>query len=304
MADEQKERRTMKTTFEELLASGAAVVADGAMGSRLMAAGLTSGTASELWNVENPEAVREVHRSYIEAGSQIVLTNSFGGSRIGLGHHGLEARTAELNQAAAANARAEADAAARPVAVAGSIGPTGEMFAPFGPLDHEKAVAVFAEQAAALVAGGVDVLWVETMSDLQEVAAAIAGCKAAAPDVPVVSTMSYERKGRTMMGITPEQALEMVRPLGVSALGANCGNGPDEVIGVISKMRAADPDMVLVAKANAGVPRLEADKTIYDAAPADMAVYAREVRAAGAQIIGACCGSSAAHIAAIAEALQ
>ena len=294
----------MKTTLSDLLARGETIVADGAMGSRLMAAGLTTGMASELWNVENATAVRDVHRSYIEAGSQIILTNSFGGSRIGLERHDLGERTAELNQAAAENACAAADAAARPVAVAGSIGPSGEMFAPFGPLTPERAQEVFAEQAAALAAGGVSALWVETMSDLNEVAAAVAGCRLAAPDLPVVATMTFERKGRTMMGVTPQQALETLRPLGVLATGGNCGNGPDEVIGVIAAMRATDPQIVLVAKANAGVPRIEAGQTVYSASAADMAVYAEQVREAGAQIIGACCGSTAAHIAAIAAALH
>jgi len=298
------EELEMKTTLLDLLATGEPLVADGAMGSRLMEAGLSTGMASELWNVENPAAVQEIHRSYIAAGSQIILTNSFGGSRAGLDRHGLGDRTVELNQAAAANARAAADAAPHAVAVAGSIGPSGEMFAPFGPLDHESAVAVFAEQAAALAAGGVDVLWVETMSALDEIAAAVAGCALAAPHLPVVSTMTFERKGRTMMGVTPLQAMETLQPLGVLALGGNCGNGPDEIITVIETMHGADPEQILVAKANAGVPRIVADQTVYDASPEDMAEYAIQVRNAGARIIGACCGSTAAHVAAIADALH
>ncbi|MEJ2751654.1 MAG: homocysteine S-methyltransferase family protein, partial [Chloroflexota bacterium] len=288
----------------DLLASSEIVIADGAMGSRLMAAGMPIGQAPELWNVENPEAVRDVHRSYVEAGSQIILSNSFGGSRATLGRNGLHERTSELNQAAAENARSVADAAPHPVAVGGSIGPSGEMFAPVGPLDADSGRELFAEQAAALAAGGVDVLWIETMSDLNEVQAAVAGCRQAAPHLPVVTTMSFDRMGRTMMGTTPQQALETLKPLGVIALGGNCGNGPDEVLGVIEKMHALDPAVVLVAKANAGMPRLESGRTIYDAGPQEMGVYAVQARENGARIIGACCGSTADHIRAIAEALR
>ncbi len=294
----------MKTTLLELLANNDAVVADGAMGSRLMAAGMPMGLAPELWNVENPDAVRAVHRGYIEAGSRIVLTNSFGGSRPGLARNDLDERTVELNQAAAENARAEADAVSQPVVVAGSIGPSGELFAPFGPLDLESGTAVFAEQAAALAAGGVDVFWIETMSDLQEVEAAVAGCRLANPTIPVVTTMSFDRKGRTMMGVTPAQALSRLGALDVVALGGNCGNGPDEILGVIEEMHALDPDVILVAKANAGMPKLVDGVTIYDAGPQEMALYAQEARRRGARIIGACCGSTDAHVRAIAEAVS
>ncbi len=294
----------MKTTLQGLLAQGKPIVADGAMGSNLMAAGLDLGDVAEVWNVEKPEAVRQVHRGYIEAGSQIVLTNTFGGSEVNLTRKGVGARTAELNSAAARIARAAADTASHPVVAAGSIGPSGEMFAPYGLLTPEKAVASFAAQAAALAEGGVDVFWIETMSDLQEVKAAIAGCRQAAPQIPIVATMSFERKGRTMMGVTPEKALDVLKSAGVTALGGNCGNGPDEIIEVIEKMRAANPDVVLVAKANAGLPEIVDGETVYSATPEDMAAYATAVSAQGAQIIGACCGSNAAHIAAIAQALN
>jgi 5-methyltetrahydrofolate--homocysteine methyltransferase len=245
-----------------------------------------------------------VYRSYIEAGAQIILTNTFGGSPPRLARHELQDRCAELNTAAARLARAEADDAMRPVVVAGSIGPMGEFFAPMGTLTPEGAQADFAQQAIALVVGGVDVLWIETMSDLQEVQAAVAACRQVAPNVPVVTTMTFDTKGRTMMGVRPEQAAAAMLALGVAAGGANCGNGPDEIEDVIAKMHAAQPGMVLVAKSNAGRPRLENGRAVYDATPADMAAYARRVRAAGARIIGACCGSTPAHIAAIAGALQ
>ncbi len=294
----------MKTTLHDLLQADGPIIADGGMGSMLFGMGLSRGASPEGWNVEEPEKVRRVHRQYIEAGAQIILTNTFGGSRILLELHGLGDRAVELNTAAAKNARAEADAAARPVIVAGSMGPTGQMLAPLGTLEFETAVDVFAEQARALVDGGVDVLWIETMSDLEEVRAAVLGAQQAAPNFPLVTTMTFDRKGRTMMGVTPEKAVETIQEFNVAALGANCGNGPDEIEAVITKMHGVGPALNLVAKANAGLPKMENGGAVYDATPADMAGYAVRVRAAGARIVGACCGSTPAHIQAIAEALQ
>ncbi|MGQ9887981.1 MAG: homocysteine S-methyltransferase family protein [Aggregatilineales bacterium] len=290
--------------FDELLQASSLIVADGGMGTMLFTLGLAQGAAPERWNLDQPEHIRSVHRGYIEAGAQIILTNTFGGNRLRLARHGLDARCAEINAAAARLARAEVDAAAHPVVVAGSIGPTGEFFAPMGVLTPQDAQAAFAEQATALAEGGVDVFWIETMSDLQEVEAAAAACRQAAPDLPVVTTMTFDTKGRTMMGVRPEQAAAAMVELGVAAGGANCGNGPQEIEEVIVKMHAAQPDLVLVAKSNAGRPRLEGRRAVYDATPADMAAYAQRVRAAGARIVGACCGSTPAHIAAIAGALQ
>ncbi len=294
----------MQTTWQALLAAGQPIIADGGMGTMLIARGLQRGTAPELWNVERPDDVRAIHRAYIEAGAQIILTNSFGGNRLRLGMHGLAERAAELNRAAARLARAEADAASPPVIVAGSVGPTGQMIAPMGTLAPEEAAAAFAEQAEALVEGGADVLWIETMSDLEEVRAAVAGCRQAAPEVPVVATMSFDTRGRTMMGTTPEEAAAALSELGIVALGANCGKGPDELEAAIGRMQGAGPGVPLVAKANAGAPRLEGGVAVYDATPDVMAAYALRVRALGASIIGACCGSTPDHIRAIAGALE
>lgn len=290
--------------FDKLLQGSGPIVADGGMGTMLFALGLAQGAAPERWNLEQPEHIRSVHRGYIEAGAQIILTNSFGGNRLRLARHELDSRCAEINGTAARLARAEADAALHPVVVAGSIGPTGEFFAPMGTLTPEGAQAAFVEQAAALAEGGVDVFWIETMSDWQEVEVAVAACRQAAPNVPVVTTMTFDTRGRTMMGVRPEQAAAAMVELGVAAGGANCGNGPQEIEEVIAKMHAAQPDLVLVAKSNAGRPRLEGGRAVYDATPADMAAYAQRVRAAGARIIGACCGSTPAHIAAIADVLR
>jgi 5-methyltetrahydrofolate--homocysteine methyltransferase len=293
----------MRTTLQDLLASEDPVIADGGMGTMLIALGLEHGAAPEMWNVERPDDVRRVHRGYIEAGAQIILTNSFGGNRLHLGMHGLSERVAELNVAAARLARAEADAAERPVAVGGSMGPTGRMLAPMGDLDYDDVVSVFEEQARALAEGGIDVCWVETMSDLGEVQAAVEGCRKGAPGLPVVSTMTFDTRGRTMMGVTPEKALETLREFDVVALGANCGKGPDELEIAVAKMSAADSTVTLVAKANAGVPHMEGGVAVYDAMPDDMAEYATRVHRLGARIIGACCGSTPDHIRAIAHAL-
>lgn len=293
----------MKTSLSDLLASGQTIIADGGMGTLLFARGLERGSAPELWNVERPDDVRAIHREYIAAGAQIILTNTFGGSRFRLDMHGLGDRTTEFNTAAARLARAEADAVPQAVVVGGSIGPSGQMLAPYGTLDFDEAVNAFCEQALALVDGGVDVLWIETMSDLEEVRAAVEGCRCGAPGFPIVTTLTFDTNGRTMMGVTPETALAALSDFGVLALGGNCGNGPEEIEGVIARMHAANAQVVLVAKANAGLPHIEGDRAVYDATPAVMADYARRVQAQGARIIGACCGSTPEHIRAIAAAL-
>jgi len=294
----------MKTSLSELLNSNHTIVADGAMGTMLFALGLKNGESPELWNIEQADKVRSVHHAYIEAGSQIVLSNTFGCNRIRLARHHLEDRTVELNAAGARNARAEADAAAHPVVIAGSIGPTGVMLAPYGDLEFDEAVDIFAEQAQALIEGGVDVLWIETMSALEEVSAAIEGCRRVVPTFPIVTTMTYDTKGRTMMGVTPEKAIQTLDTLQVVALGANCGNGPDEIEAVIQKMHTKSPSEVLVAKANAGLPRMTDTGPVYDATPETMAHYALRVRDLGARIIGTCCGSNPQHIRAIVHALN
>ncbi len=278
------------------------MLADGAMGTTLMAMGVQHGDPPEEWNVLHPESVRSVHRGYIEAGAQIILTNSFGGSRFRLQLHGMEQRVHELNRAAAELAREEADRASCPVIVAGSMGPTGELIEPLGTLTPEAARDAFAEQAAALVEGGVDVLWIETMSDLREVQAAIEGVRAAC-DLPVVTTMTFDTHGHTMMGVSPQQALETLREFHPIAIGGNCGNGPNEIEDVIQAMHAADPNIVLVAKANAGIPELIDGEVHYLGTPEIMARYAVRVRELGARIIGMCCGSTPEHVRAAAEAL-
>lgn len=289
--------------LRELLAAEGHLLLDGAMGTMLMAAGLEQGAPPEEWNVSEPEKVRAVHRAYIEAGSNIILTNSFGGTAFRLKLHNLQDRVTELNCAAAANARAEANAAKHPVLVGGSMGPTGELLAPMGAMTFDEARTAFAEQAAALDKGGVDLLWIETMSDLEEVRAAVEGAKSVS-NLPIVATMTFDTHGHTMMGVSPTKALEVLSTFGLAALGANCGNGPHEIEQVIETMHNLAPEMILVAKSNAGIPHWVNEELHYDGTPEVMAEYTKRVHGLGAQLIGGCCGSSPAHIRAMAAAIK
>ncbi|HEY7705398.1 MAG TPA: homocysteine S-methyltransferase family protein [Acidimicrobiia bacterium] len=290
--------------WEELLAKPGPIIADGAMGTMLMSEGLQFGDPPELWNVLYPDRVRAIHRGYIDAGSDIVLTNTFGGTRFRLAMHNLESRVDELNRTAAIMLRAEVDLSGRSVVVAGDIGPSGQILAPLGTLDYYEAVDGFAEQAAALVAGRVDVIWIETMSALEEMRAAFEGVRRASPDIPIIATMTFDTRGRTMMGITPEQAAVELLALGAAAIGGNCGNGPDELLGVVEKMREVAPDALIVAKSNVGMPQLIDGRAAYLTTPEDMTKYASEAHHLGAGIIGACCGSTPTLLADMAEALR
>jgi methionine synthase I (cobalamin-dependent) len=290
--------------WRALLAEGGPILADGAMGTMLFASGLQFGDPPEAWNVIHPDVVRRIHRGYLEAGSRVLLTNTFGGNRLRLRLHGLDRRVAELNRTAAILLRAEVEAAGGGALVAGDIGPTGEIMAPLGTLEDAEATEVFAEQAAALIAGGVDLIWVETMSHLSEITAAIRGARQASPTIPVIATMTFDTRGHTMMGVSPEEAARALLAAGADAIGGNCGNGPDELLPVIEKMHAVAPDAVLVAKSNAGMPELVDLRAVYRADPATMADAGLGFRNVGARVIGACCGSTPAHLAAMAEALR
>jgi 5-methyltetrahydrofolate--homocysteine methyltransferase len=285
------------------------LLADGATGTNYFEMGLQSGDAPELWNLDHPERVADLHRRMIEAGADIILTNSFGGTRYRLKLHQMDNRVAELNQAAARIARRVADEMGeklgREIAVAGSMGPTGELFEPLGPLTIAEGRAAFAEQAKALAAGGADVAWVETMSSKDELAAAVAG--AGDSGLPVVCTLSFDTNGHTMMGVTPAEVARLChglapRPL---AFGANCGTGPAELVAALVNMAPAEqPGDIIVAKGNCGVPHFDAGRIVYDGTPELMADYARMARDAGARIIGGCCGTSPEHLAAIRAALE
>ena len=288
------------TTF---FASQPVILLDGAMGTMLMNAGLPAGRPPEEWNLLAPEKIGAVHQAYVQAGSRLILANTFNANRFRLSRHQLQEKVSEMNMAGVAIARSVAEKAPYPILVGASMGPTGEMFPPMGSLTFENARDAYAEQASALVDGGVDLLWIETMIDLQEVKAAIAGIRSVT-GLPFVATMTFEKHGRTMMGATPALVLKTIIDEGAQAVGANCGTGPQVVEKVISAMRESDHEARLIAKANAGLPRLEGDEMVYDGTPAVMAAYAARVQQLGASLIGACCGSTPAHLLAMADALQ
>ena len=293
------------TDLEALLAVRPVLLVDGGMGTGLFSLGLATGDSPELWNLLHAERVAAVHRGFVAAGSDIILTNSFGGTRQRLKLHQAQDRVAELNGAAARLARSVADAAGRPVLVAGSMGPTGELLVPLGAMTMDEATAAFAEQARALEAGGADLLWIETMSSTEEVKAAVAG--AAAAGLPFVVTLSFDTNGRTMMGITPEAAVELIRrlPRAPQAFGANCGTGPGQLLAtVLSLVDAAGDGAIVVAKGNCGIPQYRDGQICYNGSPEVMADYARLARNCGARIIGGCCGTTAVHVAAMRAALD
>lgn len=288
--------------LHQLLQTEPTIVIDGAMGTQLFARGLDNGDPPELWNTQHPERVQDVHEAYIRAGSRLILTNSFGGTRFRLKLHNLQEQAVALNKAAAEIGRAAADSAPHLVIVAGSIGPTGELLEPMGQMSYDAAVAAFAEQARGLAEGGADLFWIETMSDLGEVQAAVAGIRSVS-DKPICATLTFDTRGRTMMGVTPQAAVTALTEWGVYAIGGNCGNGVEEIEGVIDQMRTAAPEAILIAKSNAGMPQWVNNELLYNGTPAVMAEYAHRVRGLGARIIGGCCGSGPEHIAAMSAAL-
>jgi len=295
--------------WQKLIDRPGAIIADGAMGTMLQQAGLNPGDPPMLWNVDQPGRVRAVHRAYLEAGARILLTNTFNGNRFRLTGHGLEKQGDELNRAGAQILRAEivdylakAGPGTAEAVVAGDIGPTGEIMAPLGRLLFDDAADAFARQAGSLIAGGADVIWIETMADLEEVRAAVEGTRRASANIPIIVTMTFDTHGRTMMGVKPENAATKLVEWGAAALGGNCGNGPDEMLAAIAKMHTAAPGALLVAKPNAGMPEIVDGATVYRATPEMMAQSAIQLRDAGAHIIGGCCGTTPELIAAMAQA--
>lgn len=288
------------TRFRKRLSESGVLIADGATGTMLQRAGLPPSVVPERWNLENPEAIRTLHRSYMEAGADLILTNTFGGSRIRLERRGLGERVRGINRTAARLAR---EVAGDRVLVLGDIGPTGHMLKPLGKLSRADAAAAYAEQAAALVKGGVDAVLIETMSDLHETVAAVEGVRQAT-DLPILVTMSFDTHGRTMMGVKPQDAAVRLWALGVDVIGANCGRTLSETLEAIETMREAVPEATLMAKPNAGLPHEEGSESVYDVTPQVMADYARKFIALGVKIFGGCCGSTPEHIRAVVEALR
>ncbi len=296
----------MNDPITTLLASRDVILADGAMGTNLFALGLANGAPGELWNVEQPESVRSIHQGFVDAGSDIILTNTFGANRFRFALHKLQGRVRELNRAAAALAREVAESAGRPLVVAGSMGPTGDVLEPLGPRTLAEAEEAFHEQAEALRDGGAHVAWIETMFAENELEAAVRGAMRAG--LPFVATMTFDMGGHTMMGIRPSEAMKLARALPGKpiAFGANCGVGPAQLLdSVLGLAQGAVPGDIIVAKSNCGLPAMGDDmKVRYDGTPEIMASYARLARDAGARIIGGCCGTTPAHLRAMTEALS
>ena len=297
----------MSNLFTRLLSERPFLITDGALGTNLFMMGLQTGDAPELWNIDHPQRIADLAQRFIDAGSDILLTNSFGGTRYRLKLHDAQERVEELNMAAAKILKDLAQASDRDIIVAGSMGPTGEILEPAGTLTYEQAFEAFKEQAHALQKGAVDVLWIETISEATEAKAA---CEAAATTgLPVVYTMSIDTNGRTMMGVTPSELIALDSQLSKhsSACGTNCGIGASEVVAAIMNMKIAAAEQqvtpILVAKANCGIPQYKDGKIVYSGTPELMANYAKLVYDAGADIIGGCCGTTPEHIAVMCKAL-
>lgn len=291
--------------LETLLAERPWLLADGATGTNMFIRGLQHGDAPELWNLDAPDKVRDHYRSFIEAGCDIVLTNTFGGTANRLKLHGAQARVYELNKAAATLLAEETAVAGHPVVCAGSAGPTGDLFQPIGPLSREDGRTAFVEQMRGLKDGGAEVAWIETMSSVEEFTAALDAAEAVG--LPAVCTLSFDTNGRTMMGVTPADFARAmharaVRPI---AFGGNCGTGAADLLaGVLSMREATEPGDVIVAKANCGIPEYVDGEIRYNGTPELMADYALLARDAGARIVGGCCGTQPEHIRAMRAALE
>ena len=294
----------MTDALSRLLATRDWLMADGATGTNLFNMGLSSGDAPEMWNLDHPDRIRTLYRGAVEAGSDIFLTNSFGANAARLKLHNLQGRTRELNRIAAELGREVADASGRTVVVAGSVGPTGEIFQPMGTMTHADAVAIFHEQAEGLKEGGADVLWVETISAPEEYKAAAEA--AALAGMPWAGTMSFDTAGRTMMGVTSAAMVDMVEklPNPPLAFGANCGVGAADLLRTVLGFMAQGTERPVIAKGNAGIPKYHDGHIHYDGTPELMAEYAVLARDAGVRIIGGCCGTMPDHLRAMRHALE
>jgi len=294
----------MADLLSELLESRDWLLADGATGTQLFAMGLQAGDAPELWNADAPENIKRLYSGPVDAGSDIFLTNSFGGTAARLKLHSAQNRVRELNRLAAEIGREVVDASGRKIVVAGSVGPTGEIFAPMGELTHEVAVEMFHEQAEGLKEGGADVLWLETISAPEEYRAAAEAFALA--DMPWCGTMSFDTAGRTMMGVTSSAMVELVEslPNPPLAFGANCGTGSSDLLRTVLGFAAQGTSRPIIAKGNAGIPKYVDGHICYDGTPDLMAKYAVMARNSGAKIIGGCCGTQPEHLVNMRAALE
>lgn len=299
----------MSTLLNDLLTQKGVLLADGATGSNLFSMGLQTGDAPELWNDLFPDKISAHYRSFVDAGSDIILTNTFGGTAYRLKLHNAEDRVEELNIKAAQLLKDEIDKSGRQIVIAGSMGPTGEMLVPLGSVTHKQAVAAFREQAEALKTGGADVFWIETLSSREEASAAVEACQGLG--LPIVTTYSIDTNGRTMMGLSPDDIVHhshsMATPL--FAFGSNCGVGAAELLAAVINMRtalskSAIGDAIIVSKANCGVPEYIDGKIVYSGTLEVMEAYTHMVIDAGAQIVGGCCGTTPEHVAAMRKAID
>ena len=279
------------------------ILADGATGTNLFAMGLETGNPPEPWNIDHKDRIRALHQGFVDAGSDLILTNSFGGNSFRLKLHNLESQVFELNQTAAMIAREVADEAGRTVVVAGAIGPTGEMIEPHGLMTAKQATDAFKIQAEGLVEGGVDVLWLETMYSIEELEAAIEAVKEF--DIPVCATMSFDTAGKTMMGVTPAELAKRSQGFGLFGVGGNCGVGaPDLLAAIIDINRNMTDDTIIIAKANCGIPEFHDGSIVYSGTEELMAEYVHLALNSGARIVGGCCGTSFKHIRAMRKAMD
>ena len=288
--------------FLEKIQAGRVLVADGATGTNLQQRGLERGVPSEEWVMQRPEEILRLHRDFIAAGAAIILTSTFGASRLRLGAGGaLAGRVAEVNRRAVELAREAARGS--DTLVAASMGPTGQLLKPLGPLDEKEAEAAFAEQAGLLAQAGADLLVVETQFDLAEAKAALRAVRASGGGLPVVCSFSYDRGTRTMMGVRPAQMAAELEDL-ADVLGINCGRSLDENLKALQELRQATSRPIWF-KPNAGLPRVdEQGNSTYDVTPEMMGARVPEWIAAGAAVVGGCCGTSPEHLRAIARAVR
>ncbi len=290
--------------LEDLLARNGALLADGGTGTNLFEMGLVSGDAPELWNTDEPEKIKALHQSFVDAGSDIILTNTFGCNRHRLKLHNAQDRVKELNIAGVKLAREAADSVEREVLIGGSIGPTGELFQPLGALSYKDGVAAFKEQIEGLVEGGADILWAETMSAVEEMKAVAEAAQDF--DLPLVITASFDTAGKTMMGLSPAGLGDLQGQFACTpvAIGSNCGVGASDLLAAIMDITEAYPDAIVVAKANCGIPQIKGDEVVYTGTPDLMAKYVHMALDVGARIVGGCCGTSAGHLTAMRGALD
>ena len=291
------------TDFIERINNGEILVSDGATGTNLQKIGLISGQSPESWVLEQPGKILDLATSFVDAGSDIILTCTFGGTRLRLRESPLADSVIQINHRAAEIAQKAASKRTGTL-VGGSLGPTGLLMKPYGPMSPEEASATYEEQAQALAETGVDLLVIETQFALDEAQAALEGARRVT-DLPAVISFSYDRGVRTMMGVKPSQVTSTFLTLGATAIGANCGTTLENMEKILQEYHASAPEAILWAKPNAGLPEIGTDnQAVYKVTPEEMGKYARKYIAAGARIVGGCCGSTPEHIAGIARAVK